>query len=222
MPKSDGFVITTCGQRMSQKITHGWRLLLKWADNREAWIQLKDIKESYPAEVAGFAKPQGIADQSAFFAWWVTCTLKKRDVMLSKVKAQMRKTKCECGIKILSGVEHEMQLAEVKKDSAGWNEATSHGQCEIWKSLMAAELLIPWIITCLLSCLRVHFCMAAFTPAALNDFDVFAGDVMASVGLRLNVKMVERWHSFTQHSVEANQKVTIFEITQGIAWHISI
>eukprot|EP00957_Ditylum_brightwellii_P015527 1170446-Ditylum_brightwellii.AAC.1 len=74
-----------------RKTTVGWSLLVKWKNNSESWIPLKDMKESHPVETAEYVKAQGIADEPAF-CWWVPYTLRKRDVILAKVKAQVRKT----------------------------------------------------------------------------------------------------------------------------------
>jgi hypothetical protein len=57
-----------------------------WADDSESWIALKDMKESHPVEVAEFAKARSIADEPNFL-WWVPYTLRKRDVIPSKLKA---------------------------------------------------------------------------------------------------------------------------------------
>eukprot|EP00957_Ditylum_brightwellii_P174767 13307163-Ditylum_brightwellii.AAC.1 len=80
-----------------RKTTKGWSLLVKWKDNSESWIPLKDTKESHPVETAEYTKAQGIADEPAF-RWWVPYTLLKCDVILAKVKARVRKTTHKHGI----------------------------------------------------------------------------------------------------------------------------
>ena len=87
IPKSDGYITTKSGQRRTRKTTKGWKLLVQWADTSESWIPLKDMKESNPIEVAEFARARGISDEPAF-AWWVPYTLRKRDTILSAVKAR--------------------------------------------------------------------------------------------------------------------------------------
>jgi hypothetical protein len=84
--KADAYVVTQRGQMKLCKTTVGWRLLVKWRDQSESWIHLKDMKESHPVEVVEFAKCQGITDEPAF-AWWVPYTLRKRDVILSAIKS---------------------------------------------------------------------------------------------------------------------------------------
>jgi hypothetical protein len=45
------------------------------------------MKESYPVQVADFAKANRIDDEPAF-AWWVPDVVKKRERILAKVKAK--------------------------------------------------------------------------------------------------------------------------------------
>ena len=49
-----------------RKTTTGWKLVVRWKDQYEAWRPLKDLKESHPIEVAEFATTRGIADRPAF------------------------------------------------------------------------------------------------------------------------------------------------------------
>ncbi len=66
--KADMHVHTSSGQKRLQKTKVGWSLLIQWADKSEAWVPLKDLKESHPCETADFAKARGIADEQAL-AW---------------------------------------------------------------------------------------------------------------------------------------------------------
>ena len=43
------------GRRKMQKTTIGWRLLVRWKDGTKSWIDLNELKESHPIEVAEFA-----------------------------------------------------------------------------------------------------------------------------------------------------------------------
>jgi hypothetical protein len=48
VPRVDIHVITPQGQKKLRKTTTGWSLLVKWTDQSETWIPLKDLKESHP------------------------------------------------------------------------------------------------------------------------------------------------------------------------------
>ena len=64
--KDNMYIVTKRGQNNIRKTTVELQLLLKWRDQSEACIHLKDIKESHPIEVTKFAKAQGIADEPDF------------------------------------------------------------------------------------------------------------------------------------------------------------
>ena len=121
IPKDEKYLITKSGRRQLRKTTSGWKLLVAWADDSETWVPLKDLRESHPVEVAEFAKAQGITDEAAFI-WWVPYTLRKRDVILSKVKARIRKTTQKYGIEIPTGVENAYEI-DVKNNNDLWRKA---------------------------------------------------------------------------------------------------
>lgn len=121
VPMSDKYLITQSGQRRLRKTTKGWKLLVRWKDGSEAWIDLKDMKESHPVETAEFAKARGISDEPAF-AWWVPYTLRKRDVILSAVKSHVRRTTHKYGVEVPRSVEHASQL-DKENNSTLWMDA---------------------------------------------------------------------------------------------------
>jgi len=49
--KDDAY-ITSNGRKVPRRTTIGWKLLCKWKDSSTSWVPLKDIKESYPIQVA--------------------------------------------------------------------------------------------------------------------------------------------------------------------------
>ncbi len=129
VPKKDKYLTTPSGQRRLRKTTVGWSLLVKWADGSESWIPLKDLKESNPIETAEFAKARSIADEPAF-AWWVPCTLQKRDITLSKINAQIRKTTHKCGIETLTSVENAHEINR-KNNNTFWKDALFKKMTEV-------------------------------------------------------------------------------------------
>lgn len=121
--QADQHVYTQSGQRRMRKTTVGWDLLVKWKDGSEAWLALKDLKESNPVEVAEFAKARGIDGEPAF-KWWVPYTLKKRDAIISAVKTRVRKTTHKYGIEIPASVEHAMRI-DRENGNTMWQDAVS-------------------------------------------------------------------------------------------------
>lgn len=94
---TDKYLMTSSGQRRHRKTTQGWEILVSWKDGSESWVKLSEMKESYPVEMAEFAKARGIDSQPAF-SWWVPYTLKKLKAILSAVKARMKMTTHKYGI----------------------------------------------------------------------------------------------------------------------------
>jgi hypothetical protein len=67
------------------------------------------MKEAHPVELAEFAKARDIADEPTFL-WWVPYTLHKRDVIMSKMKARIRKMTHKYGIEVPMSIKHVYSL----------------------------------------------------------------------------------------------------------------
>ena len=64
--RRDGWVRTQYGSTKRVITTKGWDLKILWNDGTSSWIQLKDIKESNPVEVAEYAIRSNISNEPAF------------------------------------------------------------------------------------------------------------------------------------------------------------
>ena len=109
---------------------------MKWSDGSTSWIDLKVLKESNPVDVAEFAVARGIQDEPAF-AWWVPYTMRKRDVIVSAIKARARKVTHKYGIEIPTSVEHAREL-DAKNGNRFWQDALEK---EIFDLGRAIEIL---------------------------------------------------------------------------------
>ena len=127
IPKSEMYVVSKRGQKRLRKTTQGWKLLIHWKDGSESWVPLKDMKESHPVEVAEFAKARGINEEPAFI-WWCPYVLRKRDVILSKVKARIRKTTHKYGVEIPMSLKHAYELDRENGNS-------------LWRDSLGKEML---------------------------------------------------------------------------------
>ena len=67
--------------------TVGWHLCVQWFDGSTSWQSLKDLKETYPLQVAEYAVEQGITNEPGL-NWWVPFVLKKRERITKAVKGQ--------------------------------------------------------------------------------------------------------------------------------------
>ena len=64
------------------------------------------MKENYPVETAEHVKASHLDDEPAF-QWWVPYTLRKRDAILSVVKARTRHMDIKYGIKVLRTIKED-------------------------------------------------------------------------------------------------------------------
>ena len=127
--KEDYYVTTKSGQRRARKTTCGWKLQVQWTDGTKTWVPLKDLKESNPIELAEFAKARRIDTEPAF-AWWVPFTLRKRDRIISAVRARVRRVTHKYGIEIPTSIEHAYEL-DRKNGNDFWRKAIEKEMTEL-------------------------------------------------------------------------------------------
>ena len=208
--KADKYIVTNRGQKKLRKTTCGWSLLVKWKDESESWIPLKDLKEAHPVELAEYARARAIDDEAAF-AWWVPYTLRKRDIILSSVKSRIRKTTHKYGIEVPTSLKHAFKLDEQNGDGfwraatnlemtnvgvafqvlgenekapPGWSKVTGH---LVFDVKMDFTRKARWVLdghktpdpigSTYAGVVSRESVRIALTYAALNDLDVFAGDI---------------------------------------------
>ena len=97
------------GRRYPKKTTAGWKLCVEWKGGDTSWETLADLKESYPIQVAEYAKAVGIQHEPAF-AWWTEHVLKKRDRIIAKVTKRYAKITHKFGIELPRDVEHAYEI----------------------------------------------------------------------------------------------------------------
>jgi hypothetical protein len=73
------------------------------------WAPFKDLKEAYPVEVANYVKFQNLMSDPAF-SWWVPYTFRKRDVIISSVKARARRITHKYSIELPKDVDDAYAL----------------------------------------------------------------------------------------------------------------
>ena len=76
--QQDAFVTTSSGTQRWVTTEKGWEVNLKWKDGSTTWNKLKDIKDSYPVQLAEYAVENRLSEEPAF-VWWVKFILPKRD-----------------------------------------------------------------------------------------------------------------------------------------------
>lgn len=120
VPISDGWIKMKNGRRTRRKTTQGWKLLVEWKEGGSDWIALKDLKESYPVEVAEYAKANKI-DKEPAFAWWVNEVLRRRNRIISKVKSRYWKTTHKFGLELPHSVEEAFRINQ-RNGNHFWRE----------------------------------------------------------------------------------------------------
>ena len=124
VPIDQGFVTSYNGQEKPIITTKGWDVLIKWKDQSLSWVPLSLAKESNPVEVAEAAVALGVSKQPAF-NWWVNHTLRKRERIIKKLKAQViRKGRMKFGIEIPGTVE-EAQRLDKENGNTFWMDAVA-------------------------------------------------------------------------------------------------
>jgi hypothetical protein len=53
--QQDAFITTPAGTKQRRETTKGWETLVQWKDGRTTWVMLKDMKNSYPVQLAEYA-----------------------------------------------------------------------------------------------------------------------------------------------------------------------
>lgn len=99
----DGFYTTKSGTKIPKKTTRGWKILARFKDSSMEWVPLKDLKDSYPVELAEYAVANGLTHEPVF-NWWVRKVLRKRDRIISKVKSRYWKTTHKFGCRVPKSV----------------------------------------------------------------------------------------------------------------------
>jgi len=121
---ADQKVVRANGRTYLRRSTIGWQLGCQWKDGFSSWVNLADLKESHPIEVAEYAKIIGI-DHEPAFNWWVPHILKKRDRIISLVKKQsprFLKRTHKFGIEVPRTVKEALEL-DKKNGNTLWADA---------------------------------------------------------------------------------------------------
>jgi hypothetical protein len=142
VPVSDGRVTMKNSRKFQKRTTHGWQLLVEWKEGGSDWIGLKDLKESYPVEVAEYAKANKIAEEPAF-AWWVNnVVIWQQNRIIAKVKSRCWKTSHKFGIELPHLVEEAFAMTQLKRrcqKSKEWEHLSNTKMLHHNNSKMAVE-----------------------------------------------------------------------------------
>ena len=128
----EGIITSSNGARRFKETTRGWEILIQWKDGSTSWEKLKDVKDSYPIQLAEYAYEKKLMKEPAF-RWWVNHVLKKKERLVSKVKSKYWRTTHKFGIRIPKSVEEAKRLDQMNGDNLWWNAI-----CEEMKNVRVA------------------------------------------------------------------------------------
>ena len=94
------------------------------------------MKEVHPVQMAEYARARGISNKPAF-AWWVSYTLWKREVVLAAVKIQIRRMTDKYGVENTRDVEHAYEI-DARNGNTLWRDAFKK---EMYNVRVAFEIL---------------------------------------------------------------------------------
>ena len=109
VPRSQGTYVNQYGVKRRKLTTRGWELLVEWKGGSTDWVSLKDLKESYPVELAHCAVNRNIQDEPAF-AWWIPVVLKKEKRILQKVKSKYWSRTHKYGVRIPRSINEAIEI----------------------------------------------------------------------------------------------------------------
>jgi hypothetical protein len=85
--------------------------LVEWRDGGSYdWVALKDLKESYPVELAKYAQERKIDDEPAFAWCWVPHVIRIQKRILQKIKSKYWSRTHKYGIRIPKNIMEAMEI----------------------------------------------------------------------------------------------------------------
>ena len=117
--QQDAYITTRNGNKRRRETTKGWEILVQWKDGSSTWVTLKDMKNSYPIELAEYATQRRVAGEAAF-AWWVPHAMRKRNRIIGKIKSKYWVRTHKFGVKIPKTVAEAKRFDEENGDTLWW------------------------------------------------------------------------------------------------------
>ena len=116
----NAFITSSNGGKRRRETTKGWEILVQWKDGSTSWECMKDVKESYPVQLAEYSVAKQIASQPAF-AWWVPHVLRKKKRIVAKVKSKYWTRTHKFGLKLPKTVEEAIAIDRENNNNLWWD-----------------------------------------------------------------------------------------------------
>ena len=118
--KNDAYVKSSNGVSRRKETTKGYEINVLWKDGTTTWSKMKDVKDSYPVQLAEFAIENKINEEPAF-AWWVPFVIKKKARIISKIKSKYWLRTHKYGIRIPKSVKEAIELDSENGNTLWWD-----------------------------------------------------------------------------------------------------
>jgi len=105
-------VIANNGNVHKRRTTKGWYLCVQWKDGSTSWEALKDLKESFPVQVAEFSIARGIQDEPAF-SWWVKETVSRKHRIIKAMKTRYARKTHKYGMEMPKSTKEAYELDRI-------------------------------------------------------------------------------------------------------------
>jgi hypothetical protein len=109
MSDEDFTALETGQNPLHARTTKGWDICIQWCDGSSSWHPLSEIKNSFPVQLAEYAKHNDLQDEPAF-RWWLKHTLRRKKYLLKAVKSRYSKRTHKFGIQVPQTVEEALEI----------------------------------------------------------------------------------------------------------------
>ena len=116
----DDFVVSSNGNKRRIETTKGWEVLVQWKDGTTTWSKMKDVKDSYPVQLAEYVVENNVVEEPAF-KWWVPYTIKKKSRIISKIKSKYWVRTHKYGIRIPKSVKEAIEIDDENGNTLWWD-----------------------------------------------------------------------------------------------------
>ena len=99
----------TCNNPLHARTTKGLDICIQWSDGSSSWHPLSEIKNSFPVQLAEYAKRNDLQDEPAF-CWWLKHTLRRKKYLLKAVKSRYPRRTHKFGIQVPQSVEEALAI----------------------------------------------------------------------------------------------------------------
>jgi Reverse transcriptase (RNA-dependent DNA polymerase) len=109
------------GTSVLSPTTKGWDICVSWVDGSTSWVAMKDVKDSYPIQLAAYARQRQLHREPAF-AHWINKVSQTQGRMISKVKSKYWERTHKFGVEIPKSVAAAL-LVDEKNGNTLWRDA---------------------------------------------------------------------------------------------------